>query len=106
MFKRVKRYVLRTLWWLLPHLFLLLRSFDFRDAFRFFCNYVADLRATSLPFRSIVKAAFLDVQLSFIKYWDWIKSLLFQHRLGYIIRLGFLIFLLYRPTVMELDSFY
>lgn len=106
MFKIIKRFILRLFWSLLPNFSFFFNWLSFNKIFKFLRNCIIDLRAAVLPLRLIIQTALVDIRLIILKYYDWVKNLLFQYRLAYIIRLAFLIFLLYRPTLIELDSFY
>ena len=58
------------------------------------------------PFISFLKNFLNDIRIIVLKYFALLWGLVTQHRLVYILRLVFLIFLLYKPTLIELDSVY
>jgi len=65
-----------------------------------------DVRFILAPINFFLKNFFSDLRLSLIKYFTVFRDLVVKHRLMYIVRLAFLIFILYRPTLIELDSLY
>lgn len=105
MFKKIKSKILYILWSLLPNLsnkiwsiglnLILKIKFFFSDFFSLF-----------LPFLKNIKFFFTDLNNIFFKNVDLIWLLITKHKLMYIVRLAFLIFLLYRPTLIDLDSLY
>lgn len=72
----------------------------------FIKSYAVDLLLVLSPIKVIFKNFISDIGLAFSKYWGRFFGLVVQHRLMYIVRLALLIFLLYRPTIIELDSLY
>lgn len=59
-----------------------------------------------LPSSDKVKFFYVDLKTLVRKKLDFIWILITKHRFMYILRLSFLIFVLYRPTLLDLDSLY
>jgi hypothetical protein len=105
MFKKIKILILSKLWSLLPRLSSKVwLTFKSRSLSVFYI--VKDLIGTTLPlFRSII-IFFSDLRFLIFSNLNWVWALLTKHRLIYILRLVLLIFILYKPTLMDLDSVY
>ncbi len=105
MFKKIKGLILKFIWFLLPK-FLSDESSRFVRVWSFLSACYNDVRFILAPINFFFKNFFSDLRLSLIKYFTVFRDLVVKHRLMYIVRLAFLIFILYRPTLIELDSLY
>lgn len=103
--KNLKGRLLSFLWNSLP-----LNFSDVSVRLNKLLDYLKDLIFDIILLLSPIKALFrffiIDVRLIFIQYWSYIWFLITKHRLLYIFRLIFLIYFLYKPTIIDLDSIY
>lgn len=105
MFKKFKILFLNLIWKLSPSTSDGVGSYFFRLLNKLFILY-NDFYSTLLPIFKKIKNFFIDLSSICVKNFNLFWLLTTKHRLMYIVRLAFLIFLLYRPTLVDLDSFY
>ena len=105
MFKKVKKLFINFFWFVLPQSSneWLPSVYRIWDQLRSILN---DLVFLFLPIKFFIKNFISDFKFSIFKIWGTFWNLVTKHRLMYIVRLSFLIFLLYKPTLLDLDSLY
>lgn len=103
MFKKIKILLLKLFWSVLPNLNN--NGFTLNLLDKIF-NFFYDLKLILLPVKTFFLNFFFDLNAYAVKRLNLLWNLITKHRLLYIIRLLVLIFLLYKPTLIDLDSVY
>lgn len=103
MFKKIKILLLKIFWTVLPDFN---NNGFFLNLWDKLFNFLYDLKLIFLPIKIFIFNFFFDLKAYIAKHLTLLWNLITKHRLMYIIRLLILIFLLYRPTLVDLDSIY
>ena len=105
MFKKFKNLFLRVVWFLLPN-----PSegvwFYISKLLSIIGSFLHDIYCVFIPAYNGLRTILTDLKIWLVKYFDMVWTLISKHRLMYVVRLLLLIFLLYRPTLIDLDSLY
>mgnify|MGYP006196200859 CR=1 FL=1 len=105
MFKKFKNLFLRAVWFLLPN-----PSegvwFYISKLLSIIGSFLHDIYCVFIPAYNGLRNILTDLKIWLVKYFDMVWTLISKHRLMYVVRLLLLIFLLYRPTLIDLDSLY
>lgn len=103
MFRKIKNLILKFSWYCLPNSN---NSFNLAGLIDLAYKFFHDILVFILPISYFVKNFFFDLKFLLNKYFNLIWDLVSKHKLMYIIRLAIIIYLLYRPTIVDLDSIY
>lgn len=105
MFKKIKNLILRFCWFVSPDVTSTFWSIFFRLSSKII-TFFHDFIFLFSPILRKIKSFITDFRSILFNSAELIWVLISKHRLMYILRLAFLIFLLYRPTLVDLDSVY
>lgn len=103
MFKKIKILLLKIFWTVLPDFN---NNGFFLNLWDKLFNFLYDLKLIFLPIKIFIFNFLFDLKAYIVKHLTLLWNLITKHRLMYIIRLLLLIFLLYKPTLVDLDSIY